>query len=144
MAVKPIPEGYSNVIPYIICKDSEKIIDFCREVFGARISDMSKLDDGTIVHATIHIRDSAVMFSEASGKYPAMPAMVNIYFEDVDSVYKKAIAAGAKPIKEPANEFYGDRSAGVMDISGNQWWFATHIEDVSAEEISKRHKELKK
>jgi PhnB protein len=66
--------------------------------------------------------------------------MVNVYIEDVDAVYKRALKAGATSLREPANQFYGDRSAGVKDASGNQWWIATHLEDVSQEELEKRMK----
>jgi uncharacterized glyoxalase superfamily protein PhnB len=144
MSVKPIPDGYKNVIPYLICTGTEKVIEFCQKAFDAKIAEMHKTDDGTIMHAAIHIKDSAIMLSEGSPKFPPMPSMLHIYVEDVDSVYKKAIAAGGVSLREPANEFYGDRSCGVRDGSGNQWWIATHIEDVSPEEMERRQKEMKR
>jgi uncharacterized glyoxalase superfamily protein PhnB len=67
-----------------------------------------------------------------------MPAMVHVYVEDVDAAYRRALDAGAEPLREPADQFYGDRSAGVRDAGGNLWWIATHVEDVSAEEIERR------
>ncbi len=96
------------------------------------------------MHATVHIRTSAIMLSESSEQFPPKPAMLYIYVENVDEVYKKGIDFGAESLREPANEFYGDRSCGLKDVSGNQWWVATHIEDVSPEEIEKRQKEVKK
>lgn len=124
--------------------NTEKIIEFCKKVFDAKLTDITKRDDGKIVHATLHIRDSAVMLSEFSDKYPTFPAMMYIYVEDVDAVYKKGIEAGGVSLREPTNEFYGDRSCGFKDISGNQWWIASHIEDVSNEVIKRRQKELGK
>jgi len=144
MSIKPIPDGYSNVIPFLICNGAGKVIEFCQKVFDAKISDMHKMDNGTIMHAAIHIRDSAIMLSDGSPQFPAMPSMLHIYVQDVDSVYKKAIAAGGVSLREPTNEFYGDRSAGVKDHSGNQWWIGAHIEDVSPEEMEKRPKEMGK
>lgn len=141
MPVKAIPEGFENVIPYLVCKDADKVIEFCQKAFDANLSDCTKADGGVIMHATIHIRESAIMFSEASEAHPAMPAMLYIYFDDVDAVYKKAIEAGGVSLREPTNEFYGDRSCGVKDVSGNQWWVASHVEDVSAEEMAERQKQ---
>lgn len=143
MSVKPIPEGYSNVIPYLICKDTNKVIEFAEKTFGAKLSNINKGEDGTVYHATIHIRDSAVMLSEGSEKYPAVPAMMYIYVENTDEVYKKGLEAGGKSLREPTDEFYGDRSCGLEDSSGNQWWIASHLEDVSDEEIARRQKEAK-
>ncbi len=144
MSVKPIPEGYGNVIPFLVCSGTEDVIKFAQEAFGAKLSDISKTDGGTVRHATIHIRDSAIMLSEGSAEYPAVPSMLYIYFDNVDEVYQKALAAGGVSLREPTNEFYGDRSCGVKDTSGNQWWFASHVEDVSSEEINKRHSEKRK
>jgi len=144
MSVKPIPEGFNNVIPFLVCKDTYKVIDFCKKVFEAKESHISRDDKGVIMHATIHIRDSAIMMSEGSERYPASPSMMYIYMENCDEVYKRGIAAGGVSLREPTNEFYGDRSCGFADSSGNQWWIATHVEDVSDEELEKRQKEMKK
>lgn len=138
MKVKPIPEGYSNVIPFLICSGADKVIDFCQKVFGAKVMNISKDDKGTIMHASIQIRDSAVMLSEGSERFPAQSTMMYVYVENCDEVYKLGLDAGGKSLREPTNEFYGDRSCGFADPSGNQWWVATHIEDVSPEEIAKR------
>lgn len=138
MKVKPIPEGYSNVIPFLICSGADKVIDFCQKVFGAKVMNVSKDDKGTIMHASIQIRDSAVMLSEGSERFPAQSTMMYVYVENCDEVYKLGLDAGGKSLREPTNEFYGDRSCGFADPSGNQWWVATHIEDVSPEEIAKR------
>lgn len=140
MSVKGIPDGYENVIPYLICKDTDKVIEFCQKAFDAKLAECSKTEGGVVMHATIHIRNSAIMLSEGSEAHPAMPVMLYIYFDNVDAVYKKALEAGGISLREPTNEFYGDRSCGVKDISGNQWWMATHVEDVSASEMAERQK----
>lgn len=144
MSVKPIPEGYGNVIPFLICNGAEDVIKFAQQAFGAKLSDISKGEGGTVRHATIHIRDSAIMLSEGSAEYPAVSTMLYIYFENVDEVYRKALAAGGESLREPTNEFYGDRSCGVKDPSGNQWWLASHVEDLTGEEIAKRQSEMGK
>ena len=143
MSVKPIPEGYQNVIPFLNCTGADKVIDFCQKVFGAKVMDISKDDKGLIMHASIQIRDSAVMLSEGSERFPPQQSMLYIYVENCDEVYKRGIDAGGKSLREPTNEFYGDRNCGFTDPSGNQWWVATHVEDVSREEIAKRMKDKK-
>jgi len=140
MAVKAIPVGYENVIPFLVCKDTDKVIDFCQKAFDAKLTECIKSDSGAITHAEIRIRNSTIMLSEASETYPPLPVMLYIYFDDVDTVYKKAVDAGGVSLREPTNEFYGDRSCGVKDVSGNQWWMASHVEDVSPEEMAERHK----
>ncbi len=143
MGVKPIPEGYSNVIPYLICKNTDIVIEFCQKVFGANLTDISKDEKGIIMHATIHIRDSAVMLSEESDKYPVTSTTLYFYTENCDEIYKRGIGAGGESLREPTDEFYGDRSCGFKDPSGNSWWIGTHIEDVSPEEIAKRMQQNK-
>ena len=143
MSVKPIPEGYQNVIPFLVCTGADKVIDFCQKVFDAKVMDISKDDKGVIMHGSIQIRDSAVMLSEGSERFPAYSTMMYLYVENCDEVYKRGIDAGGKSLREPTNEFYGDRSCGFTDPSGNQWWIATHIEDVSSLEIAARMKAKK-
>ena len=79
-----------------------------------------------------------IMLGEASSQWKALPATLQLYLEDVDAVYARAVAAGGTPISEPTNQFYGDRRGGVKDMCGNSWWIATHIEDVSEEEMKRR------
>ena len=127
--VKPIPEGHPTVSPYIVSPGVAKIIDFAKQVFNAQEIYASRRPDGSVMHAEIKIGDSVVMLGEAQeGK--KFPAMLHIYTEDVDAVYRRAMQAGAKSIREPADQPYGDRSGGVEDEFGNQWWMATHIQDV--------------
>ena len=94
--------------------------------------------NGSILHAEIQIGDSRVMLGEASDQCQPMPATMALYVEDADAWYERALKAGATSVREPADQFYGDRSAGVKDFAGNQWWIHTHVEDVPHEEIKKR------
>ena len=144
MAVKPIPDGYHTVTPFLLVKEASKVVEFLKRGFGAVESSRHTLPDGSIMHAELSIGDSNLMLAEANDKWPAMPSMLYLYVHDVDSVYKKAVQAGGKSLREPTNEFYGDRSAGVIDMSGNQWWIATHVEDVSPDEMMKRQEKFAK
>jgi PhnB protein len=137
--VKPIPEGHHTVTPYIVVTGVAKLIDFAKEVFGATEVHLSKRPDGTVMHAEIKIGDSIVMMGEGA-QFKAFPAMLHLYLEDCDAVYRRAIQAGAKSLREPADQLYGDRTGGVEDAFGNQWWIATHVEDVTPEEIERRAK----
>ena len=143
-SVKPIPEGYHTLTPFLMVKGAEKNIEFVKNAFGARERSIHKGPDGTIMHAELWIGDSVIMMSEETEKYPAMPSALYMYVEDVDSVYNKAMRAGGTSLREPTDEFYGDRSSGIKDPAGNQWWIATHIEDVSPEEMKKREEEFRK
>ena len=136
--VKPVPEGYHTVIPYIVVPDVAKLIDFAKQAFGATEVSVSKLPDGSVMHAEIKIGDSIIMMGQ-SGTMTFL-AMLHLYMEDVDAVYQRAIQAGGKSLREPTDQFYGDRSAAVEDAFGNQWWIATHVEDVSPEEMERRMK----
>ncbi|MBI1879221.1 MAG: VOC family protein [Chloroflexi bacterium] len=138
MAVKPIPAGHHTITPYLVIKGAAQLIDFMKQAFAAEEIQRMALPDGSIMHAEVRIGDSMVMMGEASDQYPPMPAMLHLYVEDADAVYKRALQAGATSLREPVDEFYGDRIGGVKDSFGNQWWIATHIEDVSPAEMARR------
>lgn len=140
MAVNPIPEGYHTITPYIMVRGAARLIDFLKQAFDAEEVYRSASEDGVVNHAEIRIGNSMLMVSEARGQYEPMPAMLYIYVEDTDAVYKRAMEAGGVSLREPVDEFYGDRSAGVRDEFGNQWWIGTHQEDVSPEEMARREK----
>ena len=140
MAAKPIPEGYRSVTPYMICPGASKVIDFVRETFGAEELFRMPGPNGTIAHAEFRIGDCIIMISDGGEMYPPMPSSLYVYVDNVDETYKKAIRAGGTSLKEPADQFYGDRSASVKDFAGNIWGIATHVEDVPPEEMEKRAK----
>jgi len=138
MAVKPIPDGYHTVTPYLTVQGVPKLIDFLKQAFEAQELERMTQPDGTIGHAEVRIGDSVVMMGEARDEWKPMPSGIYLYVNDTDAVYKRALQAGATSIMEPADQFYGDRSAGVKDSSGNHWWIATHKEDVPPAELKKR------
>lgn len=145
MAVKPIPDGYHTVTPYIVCNGAADVISFLKNAFDAKeLCPPMTGPDGVVHHAELKIGNSHIMLSEACGEQKAMPAMIYLYVENVDKVYDQAIKAGGKSIKPVENQFYGDRSGGVSDSAGNQWWIGTHVEDVSLEELNKRAAEKHK
>jgi uncharacterized glyoxalase superfamily protein PhnB len=137
MPVKPIPEGYHTVTPLLSVKGAARLIDFLKKAFGAVEVYRFPFPDGSVMHAELKIGDSVVMLEEAKNA-PAMPVALYLYVNEADLTYRKALDAGGESIKAPNNTFWGDRVGTVKDFAGNQWWIATHIEDVSSEEIERR------
>ena len=138
MSVKPIPEGFHSVTPYLVVPGVARLIDFLKQAFEAQELHRTAQPDGTVMHAEVRIGDSVVMMGETMGERKPMPGCIYLYVNDTDAVYRRALQAGATSLMEPADRFYGDRNAGVQDPAGNQWWIATHQEDVSPEEMAKR------
>jgi uncharacterized glyoxalase superfamily protein PhnB len=138
--VKPVPDGYHSLTPILSVEGAPKLIDFLKQVFNAQEEEVYKGPDGRVIHAELTVGDSIVMINDATPEFPALPTMINVYIEDVDAAYKRALQAGATSLREPSNQFYGDRTGGVKDAHGNQWWIATHVEDVSQEELERRMK----
>lgn len=141
MSVKAIPEGFHSVTPYLLVKDGAKLIEFVERAFGAEQIERLEDPDGTVRHAQVRIGDSFVMLGTPQGE--PMPSSLYLYVPDCDAVYARALEAGATSIMEPADQFYGDRGAGVTDPFGNLWWIGTHIEDVSHEELERRAAEAR-
>ncbi|MBS1955031.1 MAG: VOC family protein [Cyanobacteria bacterium SZAS-4] len=143
--VKPIPDGYHTATPYLICKGAAKAIDFYKKAFGA-VELMRMGDNDKIHHAEIKIGNSPIMLADEFPEMKALspltlggsPITIMLYVEDVDSLFKSAVDAGATVDKPLENQFYGDRTGGVTDPFGHKWYLATHIEDVSHEELEKR------
>jgi len=142
--IKSVPEGYHTITPHLIVQGAPKLLDFLKQAFDAKEKYSLTGPDGAIMHAEVRIGDSMVMIGEAMGEWKAMPASIALYTDNADAVYKRALEAGATSIREPADQFYGDRSGGVKDPAGNHWWIATHIEDVSPDELKKRAEEWMK
>jgi PhnB protein len=143
--VKPVPQGYHTITPYLVVDGAEKVIRFVEEAFGAQpVFEPMARPDGKIMHAEFKIGDSIVMLADTSERAQATSDMLHLYVPNVDAVYQKALKAGGKSLMEPTDQFYGDRSSSVMDPAGNRWFIATHIEDVSPAELKKRAAEFMK
>ena len=138
---KPVPEGYHTVTPYLIVPDATAMLAFMERAFGAEIIGRHTDPSGRVMHAEARIGDSPVMLGEATAEWAPMPCMLHLYVDDVDAWFRRAVEAGARPVREPEDMFYGDRSGGVVDAWGNQWWMATRVEDVSPEEMERRGRE---
>jgi uncharacterized glyoxalase superfamily protein PhnB len=124
--VKVVPEGYHTVTPYLIVEGAGKLIEFAKAVFDATVISSTINPEGKVGHTEIRIGDSVLMLADARGEWHAMPTMLYVYVEDVDFTWQKAIAAGATSVMPVQDQSYGDRSGGVKDMCGNQWWVATH------------------
>lgn len=144
MAVHYLPQGYNTVNAYLITPQASEVLDFLIKVFDAKEVGRLKGPDGKIGHAELQLGSSRIMISHGMPDSPPSSAVMVVYVPDADATYAKAIAAGAKSIRTPADQFYGDRSGGVTDMAGNQWWIHTHIEDLSFAEIEQRAAQLPK
>lgn len=145
-SVKPIPDGYPEVIPYLSVEGANEAIEFYVKVFGARERLRMPTPDGKVGHAELEIGSSVVMladvFPEMGGQSPkalgGTPVTVMVYCGDVDALVERAVSAGATVDRPIENQFYGDRSGGFVDPFGHKWHVATHVEDVPPEEMERR------
>lgn len=144
MPVKPIPDGYQSVIPYLIIPNPKDLIGFAEKVMNAKLFEKMDSPDGGIMHAEIRIGDSVVMMGQSSEQYPPQSVMLHVYLEDIDAAYERSLKEGAVSIKAPQNQFYGDRTALVKDTNNIYWNFSTHVEDVIPEEMKRRMEEYNK
>jgi PhnB protein len=151
MTVKPIPEGYHTVTPYLIVKGAAQALDFYQRAFGAQESVRMPGPEGKIMHAEIQIGDSKIMLADEFPQMGAVspqtiggtPVGICLYVANVDALYQQAVAAGSKVERPLQNQFYGDRSATLVDPFGHKWTIATHVEDVSPEEMQRRMAAMK-
>ncbi|MGK0158432.1 VOC family protein [Pseudomonas mosselii] len=151
MAVKPIPEGQHSITPYLGIREAAKAIEFYKQAFGAL--EMFRLDgpDGSVGHAELKIGDSSLMLGSPcdmeGGLKPSedieVPGVgLHLYVEDCDTTYAQALRAGATPVREVQDQFYGDRSGTLKDPFNNLWFVSTHKEDLTPEEIRARAAKL--
>jgi PhnB protein len=144
--VKPIPEGYHSVTPYLTCSDAAKAIEFYKRAFDAKEVMRMPMPNGKIGHAEIRIGDSVIMLAdEMPGGEARSPqslggttAGIFLYVKDVDAAYQKAVSAGAKASMPPQDMFWGDRYGKLSDPYGHSWSLSTHKEDVAPEEMKRR------
>jgi PhnB protein len=144
--VPAIPENCNTVNVYLIVKDAEKALAFYAKAFGGEVGVCMKMPDGTVLHGEVKIGNSTIMVTSENPQWElksaetlgGSPASIHLYVDDADSSFAKAIAAGCTEISPVQNQFWGDRYGKVADPFGFQWGVATHIEDVSEEEMGKR------
>jgi PhnB protein len=149
---KAIPDSYHGATPYLCVKDAAKALDFYKKAFGAKETMRMGEPGGKIGHAEIKIGDAILMLADEFPEYGHLspqsiggtPVSMMIYVEDVDGFVNKAVAAGSKLLRPVEDQFYGDRIGQLEDPFGHKWHFATHIEDVSPDEMKKRHDEYLK
>ncbi len=144
MAVKPIPEGYHTFTPYFVVEGASNFIDFVKDAFGGQEMYRFQAPGGKVGHAEMRVGDSVLMLADTTAEFSPSKMVSYLYVPDVDATYKKALAAGARSQREPANQFYGDRVATVTDRWGNTWSIGTHVEDVPPDEMERRMKAQKK
>jgi PhnB protein len=143
--VRPIPEGYHTVTPYLICNGAAQAIEFYKQAFGAVEAVRMAVSGGKVMHAEIKIGDSFIMLADENPEgaarspqsYGGSPISVLLYVENVDGVVAQAVSAGAKLTAPLKDEVYGDRTATIVDPFGHTWYIHTHIKDVSPEEMKK-------
>ena len=144
--VKPIPDGYPRVTPYLHVDGASAAIDFYTKVFGATERMRMPSPGGKVGHAELEIGDSLIMLAD---EFPEMgvlgpktiggtPVTIGLYVEDVDDVFERAIAEGAISVRGVENQFYGDRAGQLEDPFGHRWSVATHVEDVPPDEMAQR------
>jgi len=146
MAVKPIPDGYHTVTPYLVCRGAAKAIEFYTKAFGAKEMFRMPMPDGSIAHAEVQIGDSMLMISDENPDMGAVspqslngtPVNIFLYVKDVDAAFQQAVKAGATAVMPPTDMFWGDRYSKLSDPFGHSWSIATHKEDVAPEEMGKR------
>jgi len=134
---QPVPSGYQSLIPYFAVVDAAGLLEFVKAAFDAVPGETIRGPEGAIRHAEARIGDSVLMIGQSAASRPNTTYM---YVPDVDATYRRAMSTpgAAKSLREPTSEWYGDRSAGLEDAWGNQWWLATHLEDMSVEEMERR------
>jgi len=151
MAVKPTPENYHAVTPYLIVKGAARAIEFYKQAFGA--SEIMRIPgpNNTIAHAELKIGDSVIMLADGGGSEFRDPQTLGgsavglmVYVPEVDRTFKNAVSLGAKESRAVVDQFYGDRSGTLIDPFGHVWTVATHVEDVSPEEMQRRMAALPK
>ncbi len=144
--VKAVPEGTHTITAHLMVREATKAIEFYQKAFGAQVLGVHKTPDGKVMHATLKIGDSQLMLAD---EFPGMsnpaaqtlggsPVVLNLYSENVDTLFNQAVSAGATVKMPLANQFWGDRYGQVTDPFGHSWALGAHIEDVAPEEMERR------
>jgi PhnB protein len=145
MSVKPIPEGYHTLTPFLTVRNAERAIEFYKQAFGAQARGVAKGPDGKVMHAEVKIGDSVIMLSDEYPEFGSLspqsvggsPMGLHIYIENVDAAFDRAVKAGAQVEMPVADQFWGDRYGKLKDPFGHKWSIATHVKDMSADEMKR-------
>jgi len=140
MPVKPVPEGFHTVTPYLTVDDAQIMIAFIEQALDGKVTYRMNDDKGKVRHAEMKVGDSMVMIGQARDEWHPEKANLVVYVPDCESIYQKALAAGGTVVRALETHPYGDRSGGVKDPQGNTWWISTHVEDIAPEEMERRMK----
>jgi uncharacterized glyoxalase superfamily protein PhnB len=145
MSVKPIPEGYHTLTPFLTVRNAERAIEFYKQAFGAQERGVAKGPDGKVMHAEVKIGDSVIMLSDEYPEFGSLspqsvggsPMGLHIYIENVDAAFDRAVKAGAQVEMPVMDQFWGDRYGKLKDPFGHKWSIATHVKDMSADEMKR-------
>jgi uncharacterized glyoxalase superfamily protein PhnB len=145
MSVKPIPEGYHTLTPFLTVRNAERAIEFYKQAFGAQERSVAKGPDGKVMHAEVKIGDSVIMLSDEFPEFGSLspqsvggsPMGLHIYIENVDAAFDRAVKAGAQVEMPVSDQFWGDRYGKLKDPFGHKWSIATHVKDMSADEMKR-------
>ena len=144
-SVKPVPDGFNTITPFLIVPGAQELLDFIEKGLNGKTEYVLKDDEGKIVHASARIGNSPIMIGDTMQGMEPITAMLYLYVDDVESIYKQALTVpGATSAREIHTEFYGDKAGCIQDKWNNKWWIATHVEDVSNEELERRKSEMLK
>lgn len=124
-----VPVGYHTVCPYLVVPRAEPVLEFMQQAFGGKVREMHRTPEGHVMHAEVEIGDSVLMLGQGNEEWGGFKAMIHLYMPDVDEVFRRAVEAGGRPVREVSTQDYGDRTGGVEDPAGNQWWIATRVGD---------------
>lgn len=145
MSVKPIPEGYHTLTPFLTVRNAIRAIEFYKQAFGAQERGVAKGPDGKVMHAELKIGDSVIMLSDEFPEFGSLspqsiggsPMGLHIYIENVDAAFDRAVKAGAQVEMPVSDQFWGDRYGKLKDPFGHKWSIATHVKDMSADEMKR-------
>ena len=143
MSIKPIPEGFHAITPYLFAQGASQLIEFISAAFEGELISLQKRPDGAVMHATMRIGDSMLMLADPTPEFGPMPSSIYLYVTDCDTVYQRALSSGGISVFPIMTLPSGERYGGVKDPCGNVWWIATHVEDVSPAEEERRWKAFK-
>jgi uncharacterized glyoxalase superfamily protein PhnB len=143
MPTKPIPEGFHAITPYLFAQGASRLIEFISAAFEGELISHEKRPDGAVMHATMQIGDSMVMLADPTPEFGPMPTSIYLYVTDCDAVYHRALSSGGVSVFPMMTLPSGQRYGAIKDPSGNIWWVATHVEDVTPDEQERRWKQFK-